>query len=210
MFSLLLLPDDTVFQLVQRESQPCFVKKVQRIKNHAYIKSIEPMNRNANSWDLTTLVREHQANHTVPPKSSDSKNRYTEMVQSAENGPAVGSNIPNSAPPPNMEIPPIVVPETTTVLVEEIPTATYAMWNTLARSHGATAVFTSDNASLCHFATPGIAFRFAAVLAAVTTTPKAVRMLPQSSQDYHGIAEQMRQNLAIYPRPFASYATRQV
>ena len=132
------------------------------------------------------------------------------MVQSVGNEPAPGDNTPNQEPPPNTEPTLVVVPETTTVLAEDIPTATYAMWNTLVRSQGAIAVFTSDNASLCHFATPTIAFRFAAVLAAVTTTPKVIKMLPQASQDYYGIVEQMRQNIAAYPRPFQYYTMRQV
>ncbi len=132
------------------------------------------------------------------------------MVQITGNEPTSGDNAPSQGPPPSMEPVPVVVPETTTVLVEDIPTATYAMWNTLARGQGAIAVFTSDNASLCHFATPGIAFRFAAVLAAVTTTPRVIRMLPQTSHDFYGIAEQMRQNLATYPRPFEYYSTRRV
>jgi len=45
--------------------------------------------------------------------------------------------------------------KSTTTFVEDIPTASYDMWTTLARSQGAIAVFTCDNASLCHFATPG-------------------------------------------------------
>ena len=103
-----------------------------------------------------------------------------------------------------------VLSNDTTLLVEGIPEPSYAMWNLLARSHGALAAFTCDNMSLCHFPTPESARRFTVILDTMTDAPRTVVMFSQTRAAFDHLVQQIRQNPAMALFTYQYYSIRQV
>jgi len=70
------------------------------------------------------------------------------------------------------------------VRAENVPDGANAMWNTLTRAYGASAVYNTGSTSLNYFPSQEGAKNFAAMIKDKMKTPKIRTQAPQTREDY--------------------------